>query len=1146
MSISFRFLIATLACSVAGYSQVRISQVYGGGGNSGATLTHDFIEVFNAGSSPVSVNGMSVQYASVAGTTWQVTNLPNVMMPAGGYLLVQQAQGTGGTTALPTADAIGTIAMSATGGKVALVSVTTELTGACPTTNVVDFFGFGTANCFEGTVKAALTNTTAAIRDGAGCTDTNNNGTDFTNTTPAPRNSASAANSCSGSTNPSATGTATSVIPGNTSTLSGAITAGTNPASASYTVVCNLTTVGGGASFNLPVTGTAFIATYAVPGSVTPAVYPLPCTVSDNVPRSSNFNISLTVTGATPNLTIDDVSLIEGDAGTTSFTFTVSLSAASASNVTFNIATADNVAIAPGDYTANSLTAQSITDGNTTYSFTVLVNGDTTVEPNETFFVNVTNVVGATVVDDQGQGTIVNDDVAPPTLSTISAIQGSGISSPLTPGSSVTTQGVVTALSSNGYFLQTPDASADNDPNTSEGIFIFTSSAPTVSDGQIVDSTGTVTEFRPSTDPNSRPITELTQTAVTVVSSGNPLPAAVTLPPLTATGGIDQYERFEGMRVQVGGSLNVVAPTSGTVAEANATASSNGVLYTVFPGVAIPTREAGIEVVDFPVNAATACAAGSGCALPMFDANPERLRIDTDGVTGQAAVNVNTGATLSNVIGVMHYAFRAYTILPTAAPTVGGTQISVTSASVPPSNVVTVAAMNVERLFDTVNDPGVSDVAVTPTALAGRLVKMSLTVRNLLRSPEVIALEEVENLSVLQALAAQINSDAVTAGDPNPQYQAFLVEGNDIGGIDVGFLVKSMVTVASVTQLGSALTYLSPCTLVQELLNDRPTLRLRGTSNGLSFSVFVNHLRSLNGVGDTTACTNSTNGARVRAKRAEQANYLTNEIQNELTANPSAKIVVIGDFNAFEVNDGYGDTINAIVGTPAPTTQVLTATADPTYENMTNLLSLMPTAQRYSYVFDGNHQTLDHAILNPGAMSQFVGGGYVRVNADFNEATFRGNFAIPERFSDHDPVYVRLSTGSNVTSQLGVTRTILAYNRGTGLYQSTVKVTNNTAITIAGPLQLVVTGVKDKATLMNATSSTPAGGIYTNLPGSLAPGQSASVLLTFSLRATMPVNFTVNVFAAPPFQASRSRVKDAGPAAGRAIFVALLRYNQSR
>ncbi|HEV7504612.1 MAG TPA: ExeM/NucH family extracellular endonuclease, partial [Thermoanaerobaculia bacterium] len=126
-------------------------------------------------------------------------------------------------------------------------------------------------------------------------------------------------------------------------------------------------------------------------------------------------DFSLTPSAVAPiNLTINDVSLNEGNAGTTSFTFTVSLSApAGAGGVTFDIATADGTATQPSDYTQKTLTAQTIPAGSSTYSFTVLVNGDLTPETNETFLVNVTNVTGATVTDGQGLGTIVNDDAAP-------------------------------------------------------------------------------------------------------------------------------------------------------------------------------------------------------------------------------------------------------------------------------------------------------------------------------------------------------------------------------------------------------------------------------------------------------------------------------------------------------------------------------------------------------------------------------------------------------------------------------------------------------------------------------------------------------------------------------------------------------------
>jgi len=176
--------------TVSATGGVVISQVYGGGGNSGATLTNDFVELYNAGTSDISLNGWSVQYASKAGTTWQVTTLSGTIA-SGQHYLVQESKGSGGTDTLPTPDAIGTIAMSATDGKVALVNSTTALSGACPLgTGVIDFVGFGAANCFEGTAATpALSNTKADFRANGGATDTNDNSADFTTGAPNPHNS---------------------------------------------------------------------------------------------------------------------------------------------------------------------------------------------------------------------------------------------------------------------------------------------------------------------------------------------------------------------------------------------------------------------------------------------------------------------------------------------------------------------------------------------------------------------------------------------------------------------------------------------------------------------------------------------------------------------------------------------------------------------------------------------------------------------------------------------------------------------------------------------------------------------------------------------------------------------------------------------
>ena len=172
---------------------VVISEVYGGGGNSGATLTHDFIELFNRGAVSVSLSGWSVQYASSTGTSWQKTDLSNVSLAPGQAYLVQEAQGAGGTTPLPTPDATGTIAMSGTAGKVVLLNTATLIAAgvSCPTgTSVVDIVGYGAANCSETAPTGPLSSTTAAARTSR-CTDTDNNSADFTVGTPAPQNTAS-------------------------------------------------------------------------------------------------------------------------------------------------------------------------------------------------------------------------------------------------------------------------------------------------------------------------------------------------------------------------------------------------------------------------------------------------------------------------------------------------------------------------------------------------------------------------------------------------------------------------------------------------------------------------------------------------------------------------------------------------------------------------------------------------------------------------------------------------------------------------------------------------------------------------------------------------------------------------------------------
>ncbi|MFT3856050.1 MAG: ExeM/NucH family extracellular endonuclease [Aquabacterium sp.] len=188
-------LSACVGLAQASPSGVVISQVYGAGGNSGALLNSDYIELFNAGTAAVNLNGWSVQYASATGTSWSnKTVLGNITLQPGQYLLIKEGSGTNGA-ALPTADVTGSILMGAAAGKVALVTGSTTLTGSAPS-GAEDIVSYGSSTPTEGSPAPALSTTLAAWRLNHGCQDTGNNSADFSTAAPAPRNSQSALAPC--------------------------------------------------------------------------------------------------------------------------------------------------------------------------------------------------------------------------------------------------------------------------------------------------------------------------------------------------------------------------------------------------------------------------------------------------------------------------------------------------------------------------------------------------------------------------------------------------------------------------------------------------------------------------------------------------------------------------------------------------------------------------------------------------------------------------------------------------------------------------------------------------------------------------------------------------------------------------------------
>ena len=627
-------------------------------------------------------------------------------------------------------------------------------------------------------------------------------------------------------------------------------------------------------------------------------------------------------------------------------------------------------------------------------------NGDVTIGDN--IFTFATSVAPATtggtknlpvsIADAQARTATANITLNIVTLVAIHDIQGSGDTSPLV-GQTVTTSGIVTGLKSNGYFVEAPQAEWDANTSTSEGIFVFTSSAPppAAALGNRVNVTATVQEFIPGSDPSSPPVTELVSSTTSVVSTGNPLPPAITITTADTNpaGSIRQLEKYAAMRVHVD-SLTVTGPTGGFVNEPNATSTTNGTFYGVITGIPRPFREPGIETPDPVPN--------PPCCIPVFDANPERIRVASSSLGG-SAIDVTAGATVSNLTGPLDYGFRTYTIDPDAAgsPSVSG-NVTFTAVPVATATEFTVGCQNLERFFDNVNDSN-GAVTLTTTAYNNRLNKASLEIRHVLRNPDILGVEEAETLTGLQNLATKISNDAIAASEPNPNYQAYLLQGNDVGGINVGLLVNpSRVTVNSVAQAAGSLTatYIDPNSGLPALIWDRPPLVLDATviAPNLNVVVIVNHLRSLSGI-------DGTDGNRIRTKRRAGAEWLANYVQGRQTANANERIVLVGDFNAFEFNDGYVDVMGTIKGTPTPSTQVVQASSDLVNPDLVDLIDTVAAAQKYSYNFDGNAQAIDHVLINGKAAMNFSRMAYARVDADFPEA-YRSDPNRPERFSDHD------------------------------------------------------------------------------------------------------------------------------------------------
>jgi predicted extracellular nuclease len=671
-------------------------------------------------------------------------------------------------------------------------------------------------------------------------------------------------------------------------------------------------------------------------------------------------------------------------------------------------------------------------------------NGDATAGDN-TFSFQATvgpviagdKVITATISDAEGRdasATIALTVQGEP--STIAEIQGAGHLSPLDGEDVFGVEGIVTVSRSNSFWMTDPVG--DGDPATSEGILVFGRTAPV---GAHVRVDGTVDEFRPGGSGGFENLTttEIVSPTVTVLSTGNPLPAPVAIgvdrmPPTIvidddsttsveaadavfdpASDGIDFWESLEGMRLQVADAV-AVGPTNG------------------FGEIAVVSQlqaDAGVRTPRGGIIVRKLAAAGD---YQPGDFNPERLILD-DVIANTPDVNAGDEFA-SDPIGVLDYGFGNFKLLVTSDPGRVDNGL-VREATVPAGpHDLAVATFNVENLAAVDTDEKVNE-------LASQIV-------NNLRSPDLIAIEEMRdnngntNDGVVAADLSWLRLiDAiVAAGGPLYDYRQIDPINNEDGGVPggnirVGFLFHSerglefvdrpggdaatdTDVVATPNDKGARLTISpgrvlpdagSPWASAFELT--RKSLAGEFRWRGETIFVVANHFSSK---GDDRPLFGhfqppfrltefeSTDADGVEdGWRHAQAQVINDFVDEVLAVDDDAHVIVLGDINDFD----FSETVEIMTGErealdPGPFMPDADGSGQTAVTGdapvLHTLFSLLPPAERYSYVFDGNSQVLDQILVSTSLWDLGTTYDVVHVNAEFYDQA-----------SDHDPSVMRVA-----------------------------------------------------------------------------------------------------------------------------------------
>lgn len=577
----------------------------------------------------------------------------------------------------------------------------------------------------------------------------------------------------------------------------------------------------------------------------------------------------------------------------------------------------------------------------------------------------------------------------PPSLKsvTIMEIQGTGQISPLV-GDRIQTRGIVTAISNDRKNFWIQDPTGDENLATSDAVYVFDADiVPTV--GDLVSVTGSIAEYTSSSRSNDLPSTEIVGASVSIESSENRLPEATPIfdmPNESIPEAIEILESLEGMRITLK-SAQVVSPTNNFgefhVVTGNDLLQDSGFSPSYSQML---LRSIGVNKVDY---------------------NPELIMIDD--LTLPEPLNVMPGDSFKGITGVLHYAFSGYRLMPTDIADLTINQAPTTLKrsswwyafirSIRNRQYLNIASLNTENLFDLIDDPDKNDQSSTPTQeeLDTKISKLAATIGIGLNFPDIVAVQEIENQTILQKLADYINRKMYGF----VVYQAISIETSDRRGIETGFLYNARnVRLKDHYQLSDAIVPgVSDAFGPMATSPGREPLVATFKHRGQDITIVNNHFKSKGGDQGIYGL----NQPAIRDSeivRKTQAQVVRDFADTVLQANNNANLVILGDMNDFqfgEPGEGDNDPLSILRG-------------DELSNPMTNLVDTqVPETSRFSYVYQGNSQVLDHFLVSEALKTKIKTADFVHINAAYLDEYMRDT-SVLERSSDHDPILVKIAT----------------------------------------------------------------------------------------------------------------------------------------